>query len=92
MKYKMLVLDMDDTLLNDDHKISNENKLMLEAKEKECLLSLLQDGQLQLWLSMLENLVCKIHMIFIAVITNLKENKKLYRTNTYSRAKINIRL
>lgn len=29
MKYKMLVLDMDDTLLTDDHKISNRNKEML---------------------------------------------------------------
>ncbi|WP_339656289.1 Cof-type HAD-IIB family hydrolase [Flavobacterium frigidarium] len=35
MKYKMLVLDMDDTLLKDDHTISNENKEMLfKAKEK----------------------------------------------------------
>ncbi|QIH38314.1 HAD family phosphatase [Flavobacterium sp. Sr18] len=34
MKYKMLVLDMDDTLLNDDHTISNENKVML-AKTRE---------------------------------------------------------
>ncbi|MBP6041202.1 MAG: HAD hydrolase family protein, partial [Flavobacterium sp.] len=33
MKYKMLVLDMDDTLLTDDHTISEENKLML-AKAK----------------------------------------------------------
>ena len=29
MKYKMLVLDMDDTLLTDDHTISNENATML---------------------------------------------------------------
>lgn len=29
MKYKMLVLDMDDTLLNDDHEVSIENKEML---------------------------------------------------------------
>jgi hypothetical protein len=29
MKYKMLVIDMDDTLLTDDHKISEENKEML---------------------------------------------------------------
>ncbi|RDI53701.1 Cof-type HAD-IIB family hydrolase [Flavobacterium glaciei] len=34
MKYKMLVLDMDDTLLTDDHTISNENKVML-AKARE---------------------------------------------------------
>jgi Cof subfamily protein (haloacid dehalogenase superfamily) len=33
MKYKMLVLDMDDTLLTDDHTISEENKNML-AKAK----------------------------------------------------------
>jgi hydroxymethylpyrimidine pyrophosphatase-like HAD family hydrolase len=29
MKYKMLVIDMDDTLLTDDHIISEENKEML---------------------------------------------------------------
>ncbi len=29
MKYKMLVLDMDDTLLNDDYKISEKNKIAL---------------------------------------------------------------
>ncbi len=34
MKYKMLVLDMDDTLLMDDHTISEENKSML-AKAKD---------------------------------------------------------
>jgi hydroxymethylpyrimidine pyrophosphatase-like HAD family hydrolase len=34
MKYKMLVIDMDDTLLTDDHKISEENKEMLLKQEK----------------------------------------------------------
>ena len=35
MKYKMLVLDMDDTLLNDDHQISEKNKeMILKAQEK----------------------------------------------------------
>lgn len=34
MKYKMLVLDMDDTLLTDDHKISPRNKaLLMQAQE-----------------------------------------------------------
>jgi Cof subfamily protein (haloacid dehalogenase superfamily) len=34
MKYKMIVLDMDDTLLTDDHKISNRNKqAILKAQE-----------------------------------------------------------
>jgi hydroxymethylpyrimidine pyrophosphatase-like HAD family hydrolase len=34
MKYKMLVIDMDDTLLTDDHIISEENKEMLLKQEK----------------------------------------------------------
>jgi len=35
MPYKMLVLDMDDTLLTDDHKISDLNKkMLLEAQAK----------------------------------------------------------
>jgi hydroxymethylpyrimidine pyrophosphatase-like HAD family hydrolase len=35
MKYKMLVIDMDDTLLTDDHIISEENKEMLfKAQER----------------------------------------------------------
>ncbi|MFB9076971.1 Cof-type HAD-IIB family hydrolase [Flavobacterium procerum] len=35
MQYKMIVLDMDDTLLTDDHKISDLNKkVLLEAQEK----------------------------------------------------------
>src|SRR3954468_19325708 len=35
MQYKMLVLDMDDTLLTDDHKISELNKkVILEAQAK----------------------------------------------------------
>jgi hydroxymethylpyrimidine pyrophosphatase-like HAD family hydrolase len=29
MQYKMLVLDLDDTLLTDDHKISDKNKQCL---------------------------------------------------------------
>ncbi|HSZ71305.1 MAG TPA: HAD hydrolase family protein, partial [Cytophagaceae bacterium] len=34
MKYKMLVLDVDDTLLTDDHKISAKNKeLLLKAQD-----------------------------------------------------------
>ncbi len=33
MKYKMLVLDLDDTLLTDDHTISNENAAMLSKAQ-----------------------------------------------------------
>jgi hydroxymethylpyrimidine pyrophosphatase-like HAD family hydrolase len=36
MKYKMLVIDMDDTLLTDDH-ISEENKEMLLKRRKRSL-------------------------------------------------------
>lgn len=34
MKYKMLVLDLDDTLLTDDHTISNENAAMLSKAQE----------------------------------------------------------
>lgn len=35
MQYKMLVLDLDDTLLTDDYRISERNKTrLLEAQEK----------------------------------------------------------
>jgi hydroxymethylpyrimidine pyrophosphatase-like HAD family hydrolase len=37
MKYKMLVIDMDDTLLTDDHIISEENKEMLLKRRKRSL-------------------------------------------------------
>jgi hydroxymethylpyrimidine pyrophosphatase-like HAD family hydrolase len=38
MKYKMLI-DMDDTLLTDDHKISEENKeMLLKLKKRRCML------------------------------------------------------
>jgi hydroxymethylpyrimidine pyrophosphatase-like HAD family hydrolase len=35
MKYKMLVIDMDDTLLTDDHIISEEKRNAFKAQEKE---------------------------------------------------------
>jgi hydroxymethylpyrimidine pyrophosphatase-like HAD family hydrolase len=39
MKYKMLVIDMDDTLLTDDHIISEENKeMLLKRRKKEFML------------------------------------------------------
>ena len=42
MKYKMLVLDMDDTLLTDNHTISKENRAMIamaQAKGVEVVLA-----------------------------------------------------
>jgi hydroxymethylpyrimidine pyrophosphatase-like HAD family hydrolase len=38
MKYKMLVIDMDDTLLTDDHTISEENRNAFKAQEKRFML------------------------------------------------------
>jgi hydroxymethylpyrimidine pyrophosphatase-like HAD family hydrolase len=48
MKYKMLVLDLDDTLLTDDHTISVENAAMLfKAQELEFMLFWLPEDQRQ---------------------------------------------
>ncbi|MFV8345020.1 Cof-type HAD-IIB family hydrolase [Flavobacterium sp. ZB4P13] len=45
MKYKMLVLDMDDTLLTDDHTISNENKEMLFKAQELGVYVILASGR-----------------------------------------------
>jgi hypothetical protein len=45
MKYKMLVLDMDDTLLNDDHIISNENKEMIARAQELGVYVILASGR-----------------------------------------------
>ncbi|MGO4821536.1 MULTISPECIES: Cof-type HAD-IIB family hydrolase [unclassified Flavobacterium] len=45
MKYKMLVLDMDDTLLTDDHTISDENKEMLALAQEKGVHVILASGR-----------------------------------------------
>jgi Cof subfamily protein (haloacid dehalogenase superfamily) len=45
MKYKMLVLDMDDTLLTDDHKISTRNKEALLKAQKQGVYVVLASGR-----------------------------------------------
>lgn len=45
MKYKMLVLDMDDTLLTDDHEISNENREMLFKAQELGVYVILASGR-----------------------------------------------
>ena len=45
MKYKMLVLDMDDTLLNDKHKISKRNKEMLLKAQEQGVYVVLASGR-----------------------------------------------
>jgi hydroxymethylpyrimidine pyrophosphatase-like HAD family hydrolase len=47
MKYKMLVIDMDDTLLTDDHTISEENRNAFKAQEKRFMLFWHQGDQHQ---------------------------------------------
>jgi hydroxymethylpyrimidine pyrophosphatase-like HAD family hydrolase len=47
MKYKMLVLDMDDTLLNDDHEISIEIKKCWLKQKKKGVLVILASGRTQ---------------------------------------------
>jgi Cof subfamily protein (haloacid dehalogenase superfamily) len=45
MKYKMLVLDMDDTLLTDDHTISEENAAMLSKAQELGVYVILASGR-----------------------------------------------
>ena len=45
MKYKMLVLDLDDTLLTDDHTISNENAAMLSKAQELGVFIILASGR-----------------------------------------------
>lgn len=82
MKYKMLVLDMDDTLLTDDHKISNENKVMLEKAKEKGVLVILASGRptpamikYAIELGLQDSYMISYNG---AVITNLKENKIIF--------------
>jgi Cof subfamily protein (haloacid dehalogenase superfamily) len=45
MKYKMLVLDMDDTLLTDDHQISDKNKAMIQKAQELGVYVVLASGR-----------------------------------------------
>ncbi|WP_066307203.1 Cof-type HAD-IIB family hydrolase [Flavobacterium sp. TAB 87] len=84
MQYKMLVLDMDDTLLTDDHKISDLNKAMLfKAKEKGVHLILASGRPTAAMLSYAKELeldTLDSYMISFngAVITNLKDNSVFF--------------
>jgi Cof subfamily protein (haloacid dehalogenase superfamily) len=75
-------------LLNDDHKISNENKLMLEKAKRKGVLIILASGrptpamvEYARELGLQDSYMISYNG---AVITNLKKN--YIRTNTYSRA------
>ena len=82
MKYKMLVLDMDDTLLTDDHTISNENKEMLSKARELGVHIVLASGRptpaMTVYAKELQ--LDNSYMISYngAVITDLKEDKIIF--------------
>ena len=84
MKYRMLVLDMDDTLLTDDHKISEENKEMLFKAQELGVYVVLASGRPTLAMTAFaKELKLDINNSFMlsfngAVITDLKEDKVLF--------------
>ena len=82
MKYKMLVLDMDDTLLTDDHIISNENKAMLfKAQELGVYVILASGRPTPAMIAYAKELqLANSYMISYngAVITDLKEDKIIF--------------
>ncbi|MFV8342397.1 Cof-type HAD-IIB family hydrolase [Flavobacterium sp. XS2P39] len=82
MKYKMLVLDMDDTLLTDDHTISNENKEMLSKAQELGIYVILASGRpTPAMTSYAKELqLDNSYMISYngAVITDLKEGKVIF--------------
>jgi Cof subfamily protein (haloacid dehalogenase superfamily) len=81
MKYKMLVIDMDDTLLTDDHKISEENKeMLLKAQEKGVYVILASGRPTPAMTAYAKELQMDSYMISYngAVITDLKEDRILF--------------
>ena len=81
-KYKMLVLDMDDTLLTDDHKISEENKEMLFKAQELGVYVVLASGRPTPAMTAYakELKLDDSYMISYngAVITDLKEDKIIF--------------
>ena len=82
MKYKMLVLDMDDTLLTDDHTISNENAEMLAKAQELGVYVILASGRpTPAMIAYAKELkMDNSYMISYngAVITDLKEDKIIF--------------
>lgn len=84
VKYKMIVLDMDDTLLTDDHTISDENKEMIfKAQEKGVYVVLASGRPTSAMTAYAKELKMDYYNSFMlsyngAVITDLKENIILF--------------
>jgi Cof subfamily protein (haloacid dehalogenase superfamily) len=84
MQYKMLVLDMDDTLLTDDHKISELNKkVLLEAQAKGVRVVLASGRPTSAMTSYARELELDVHDSYIisfngAVISTVKDDLVLF--------------
>ena len=84
MKYKMLVVDMDDTLLTDDHELSNENKeMLLKAQEMGVYVVLASGRPTSAMIRYAKELQCDINNSYMisfngSTITDLKEDKVLF--------------
>jgi hypothetical protein len=82
MKYKMLVVDMDDTLLTDDHKISDENKEMIFKAQEKGVYVILASGRPTPAMTAYAKELKMVSSYMIsyngAVITDLKENKIIF--------------
>lgn len=84
VKYKMIVLDMDDTLLTDNHTISEENKEMIfKAQEMGVYVVLASGRPTSAMIEYAKELQCDINNSYMisfngSTITDLKENKVLF--------------
>lgn len=80
----MLVIDMDDTLLTDDHEISNENAAMLlKAQEMGVYVVLASGRPTSAMLAYAKELQCDVNNSYMisfngSTITDLKEDKVLF--------------
>jgi Cof subfamily protein (haloacid dehalogenase superfamily) len=80
----MLVLDMDDTLLTDNHEISRENKeMLLRAQEMGVYVVLASGRPTSAMIEFAKELQCDVNNSFMisfngSVITDLKENKIIF--------------
>jgi Cof subfamily protein (haloacid dehalogenase superfamily) len=87
VNYKMLVLDLDDTLLRDDHSISTRNKeLLAKAQNKGVKVVLASGRPTQAMMQYAEELqLAKFDSYLIsfngAVVTSLKSNEILFQKN-----------
>ncbi len=83
-KYKMIVLDMDDTLLTDDHTISEENTAMIfEAQEMGVYVILASGRPTSAMIAYAKELKMDFYNSYMisyngAVITDLKEDTILF--------------